>query len=62
MIRENNILYFVFEYMPENLYQLIKDRENAFPDYIIANLANQLLQGLSYMHSKGYYHRDLKVE
>ena len=26
VIREDNILYFVFEYMRENLYQLIKDR------------------------------------
>lgn len=26
VIREDNILYFVFEYMKENLYQLIKDR------------------------------------
>ena len=61
MIRENNILYFVFEYMPENLYQLIKDRD-PFPDYIITNLVSQLLQGLAYMHSKGFFHRDLKPE
>lgn len=26
VIREDNVLYFVFEYMTENLYQLIKDR------------------------------------
>ncbi|CAN9506133.1 unnamed protein product [Ophioblennius macclurei] len=26
VIRENNHLYFVFEYMKENLYQLMKDR------------------------------------
>ena len=26
VIREDNILYFVFEYMNENLYQFIKDR------------------------------------
>ena len=26
VIREDNVLYFVFEYMKENLYQLIKDR------------------------------------
>jgi hypothetical protein len=26
VIRENDTLYFVFEYMKENLYQLIKDR------------------------------------
>lgn len=26
VIRENDTLYFVFEYMKENLYQLMKDR------------------------------------
>ena len=26
VIRENDILYFVFEYMKENLYQMCKDR------------------------------------
>ena len=26
VIRENDTLYFVFEYMKENLYQLMKER------------------------------------
>lgn len=26
VIRENDTLYFVFEYMKENLYELMKDR------------------------------------
>ena len=26
VVRENNKLYFVFEYMKENLYQMTKDR------------------------------------
>jgi len=26
VVRENNKLYFVFEYMKENLYQMMKDR------------------------------------
>ena len=26
VIRENDILYFVFEFMQENLYELMKDR------------------------------------
>jgi len=26
VVRENNKLYFVFEYMKENLFQLIKER------------------------------------
>ena len=31
VIRENDTLYFVFEYMKENLYQLIKDRYGCVP-------------------------------
>jgi serine/threonine protein kinase len=26
VIRENDVLYFVFEFMEENLYELMKDR------------------------------------
>uniref|UniRef100_A0A2D4F0I2 non-specific serine/threonine protein kinase n=1 Tax=Micrurus corallinus TaxID=54390 RepID=A0A2D4F0I2_MICCO len=31
VIRENDNLYFVFEYMKENLYQLMKERYVVFP-------------------------------
>lgn len=31
VIRENDHLYFVFEYMKENLYQLMKDRYEDIP-------------------------------
>lgn len=31
VIRENDHLYFVFEYMKENLYQLMKDRYEEIP-------------------------------
>ncbi len=33
VIRENDHLYFVFEYMKENLYQLMKDRYEDFSIY-----------------------------
>jgi len=32
VIRENDTLYFVFEYMKENLYQMIKDRDTHLPE------------------------------
>ena len=32
VIRENDILYFVFEFLDMNLYQLCKDREKLFPE------------------------------
>ncbi|XP_055709192.1 serine/threonine-protein kinase MAK isoform X5 [Phlebotomus papatasi] len=62
VIRENDILYFVFEYMKENLYQLIKDRETHFPESTIRNMLYQVLNGLAFMHRHGFFHRDLKPE
>ncbi|KAK8537834.1 hypothetical protein V6N13_096365 [Hibiscus sabdariffa] len=62
VIRENNILYFVFEYMEFNLYQLMEDREKLFSEVEIRNWCFQVFQGLAYMHQCGYFHRDLKPE
>lgn len=62
VIREDNTLYFVFEYMKENLYQLIKDRDHPFPENIIRNILYQILQGLAFMHKHGFFHRDIKPE
>ncbi|XP_020697874.1 cyclin-dependent kinase F-4 [Dendrobium catenatum] len=62
VIRENDILYFIFEYMECNLYQLMKDRVKLFMETEIRNWCYQIFQGLSYMHHRGYFHRDLKPE
>lgn len=48
VIRENDILYFVFEYMKENLYQLIKDRETHFPEGTIRNMLFQVGGGWNF--------------
>ncbi|XP_010884072.2 serine/threonine-protein kinase MAK isoform X2 [Esox lucius] len=62
VIRENDHLYFVFEYMKENLYQLMKDRNKLFPESVIRNISFQILQGLSFIHKHGFFHRDMKPE
>ncbi|XP_059656995.1 cyclin-dependent kinase F-4-like isoform X2 [Cornus florida] len=62
VIRENDILYFVFEYMECNLYQLMKNRAKLFSEAEIKNWCFQVFQGLAYMHRHGYFHRDLKPE
>ncbi|KAM9316579.1 serine/threonine-protein kinase ICK [Gastrophryne carolinensis] len=62
VIRENNQLYFVFEYMKENLYQLMKDRNKLFPESTIRNIMFQIIQGLAFIHKHGFFHRDLKPE
>ncbi|XP_038700170.1 cyclin-dependent kinase F-4-like isoform X3 [Tripterygium wilfordii] len=62
VIREHDILYFVFEYMECNLYQLMKDREKPFSEAQLKKWCFQVFQGLAYMHQQGYFHRDLKPE
>ncbi|XP_041922701.1 serine/threonine-protein kinase ICK-like isoform X1 [Alosa sapidissima] len=62
VIRENDHLYFVFEYMKENLYQLMKERTRLFPESAVRNIMFQILQGLAFIHKHGFFHRDLKPE
>ncbi len=53
LLREDNKLYFVFEFMKENLYEVTKNRTTRFPEATVRNIAYQLLQGLTYMHKHG---------
>lgn len=62
VIRENDELFFVFEYMDNNLYQYSKDREKPFPEAKIRNIIYQVFQGLAFMHKHGFFHRDIKPE
>lgn len=62
VIRENDQLYFVFEYMKENLYQLMKDRDKLFAESHVRNIMYQICQGMAFMHKHGFFHRDLKPE
>lgn len=51
VIRENDTLYFVFEYMKENLYQLMRSQNKFFPEQSIRNILYQV----KYMHSHVLY-------
>ncbi|XP_033110074.1 serine/threonine-protein kinase MAK-like [Anneissia japonica] len=62
VIRENDHLYFIFEFMKENLYQLMKDRDRLLPESVIRNILYQILQGLAFIHKHGFFHRDMKPE
>uniref|UniRef100_A0A8C5GS99 non-specific serine/threonine protein kinase n=1 Tax=Gouania willdenowi TaxID=441366 RepID=A0A8C5GS99_GOUWI len=63
VVRENDHLYFVFEYMKENLFQLMKEREEKmFSEHEIRNILFQVLSGLAFVHKHGYFHRDMKPE
>ncbi|CCW61029.1 unnamed protein product [Phytomonas sp. EM1] len=73
VIRENNELFFVFEFMDNDLLDVIKKAKHqqrqeettsgpAIPYCKIKNYMRQILQGIAYIHKKGYFHRDLKPE
>ena len=62
VIRVNNDLYFVFEYVERNLYQMMKDNNNQVDIKDIKNSMYQTFQGLAYIHKNGFFHRDIKPE
>lgn len=60
VVRANDDLYLIFEYLPQNIVQMTRDRP--LEEDEIKSLTHQTLKGLSYMHKSGYYHRDLKPD
>ena len=62
VIRENDgKLFLVFEYMDENLYQLMK-RTKRFLEEDVRSIVKQTTEGLKFMHERGFFHRDIKPE
>jgi serine/threonine protein kinase len=56
-----NVVYLTMEYFElGNLHEHIK-AFGALPESEVKTIMHQILEGLSYMHSKGYAHRDLKL-
>ncbi|WVF70293.1 hypothetical protein IAT40_005082 [Kwoniella sp. CBS 6097] len=56
-------LYFVFECMEGNLYQLTKSRRGRpLAAGLIASCFHQVSAGLHHIHHYGYFHRDMKPE
>lgn len=62
VIRENDELFFVFEYCEGNVFQMMKSTTDALEERRIKSITYQLLTGLAYMHKHGFFHRDLKPE
>ena len=62
VIRVNDMLHMVFEYVDNNLYQVMKDRSEPFPETEIQSIIYQTLLGVAYIHKNGFFHRDLKPE
>ncbi|KNC97863.1 CMGC/RCK/MAK protein kinase [Spizellomyces punctatus DAOM BR117] len=63
VLRENEELYFVFEFMDGNMYQLTKNRDGKlFTEQEVKMFIFQVLLGLAHMHKHGFFHRDMKPE
>jgi len=65
VIRENDHLYFIFEYAEGNLFKLMEARRESgksFPERSIQCVMMQVFTGLHYIHRNGFFHRDLKPE
>ena len=57
VIRENDYLHLIFEFMEKNMYECMKDRTKPFPESTVRNYMYQVFQGIAYMHKNGYFHR-----
>lgn len=62
VIRENDELFFVFEFLDKNVYQMTKERKRFLEESRIRNIMLQILEGLAFMHKNGFFHRDMKPE
>jgi len=58
-------LYFVFEFMEQNVYQLythMNETNQSFSENHIRTVIFHTASGLAFMHKHGFFHRDLKPE
>lgn len=62
VIRENDELFFVFEYLDKNLYEVMKGQNKQLSEAVIKKYIFQILSGLAYMHKNNFFHRDMKPE
>ena len=62
VIRQKDSLFFVFEFMEKNLYEVLSKNTISQTEHEIKLMAYDSLQGISACHKNGYFHRDLKPE
>ena len=62
-IKKTGLFHLVFEYMKQDLLELMKSKEpNHLDESEIKDIIFQTLQGLTHMHKYGFFHRDMKPE
>ncbi len=60
--RKKGIVYLVFEYVQNNLLEVLERSGDGLDPELIRLYMYQLLKGLAYMHSLHLMHRDIKPE
>ncbi|KAJ3093573.1 hypothetical protein HDU96_002165, partial [Phlyctochytrium bullatum] len=61
MVETNDLLFFVLEYCPIDLYSAIT-QNGGFSLPVVKGLFPQIANAVQYCHDRGIYHRDLKPE
>ncbi|CAG9313088.1 unnamed protein product [Blepharisma stoltei] len=62
VIRANDELHLVFEYCEKNIIQMMNELSSPMTELQIKDLILQVLNGLSELHRKGFFHRDMKPD
>jgi tRNA A-37 threonylcarbamoyl transferase component Bud32 len=62
LVRENEQLYFVFEYMESDLLKHMTAKQGAFSNDEVRSIMYQTLLSLVHCHKNGFFHRDIKPE
>ena len=55
VVRMNNDLYFVFEFVEKNLYQVMKENSHKLDLEEAKSIMFQTLTGLAYIHKNGFF-------